>query len=265
MAGNNLTDLTLFRRYTRSLRLYELAKNETGKYAQTDHEPKVAWYLNHNFNKEDEPKFEAEVLRRLQGKNLTGNWTKMTEAQIDDVITCAASIFIRSNFTMNFKFTDLSKYENYIGFESGIICLYPSRSSQSFLERKDHGCKDNKWYIEKYLNNDTSQAIPDHYDPRCRAWYQKQYESDATTFTEIYRFSQNNRLGITNCVPIRSDELTRYFGAYCMDVYPTSENKRFMDRYYQHIEDGPIDYLIFTKDYNFEQANYMASEFKNYL
>lgn len=126
---------------------------------------------------------------------------KMTMEQIDDIITCAASIFIRSSFSMEYKFTDLSKYENYIGFESGIFCKYPSNPSPSFLEERDWNCENNTWYIENYVSVG-SGGVPKHYDPRCRGWYKQVYKSDFPIFTDIYRFAQNNRLGITNCVPI---------------------------------------------------------------
>ena len=54
---------------------------------------------------------------------------------IEDIITCAASIFIRADFSMNYKFTDLSKYQNYIGFESGIICKYPTLENPGYLDK----------------------------------------------------------------------------------------------------------------------------------
>lgn len=85
------------------------------------------------------------------GNNDSRCFYKLTEAQIEDIITCAASIFIRSDFSMKYKFTDLSKYENYIGFESGVFCKYPSNPSPSFLEERDWNCNNNTWYIEKYL------------------------------------------------------------------------------------------------------------------
>lgn len=125
---------------------------------------------------------------------------------MDDIITCAASIFIRSDFSMNYKFTDLKKHQNYIGFESGIICKYPSIPSPSYLDPQDHGCFNNTWYIDKYLDapkvDGQNVSTPLHYDPRCRTWYKSTYKSLFPVFTEIYRFTQNNRLGITNCVPI---------------------------------------------------------------
>lgn len=82
------------------------------------------------------------------------------------------------------------------------------------------------------MNNETNATTPNHYDPRCRAWYEEQHMSDFPVFTEIYRFAQNNKLGITNCVPVWDLFHSSYHGAYCMDMYPTSDDKSFMDRYY---------------------------------
>ena len=110
---------------------------------------------------------------------------------------------------MKYKFTDLSKFENYIGFESGIYCQYPSNPSPSFLEEKDFNCANNTWYEGKYLNKD--DPIPKHYDPRCRPWYSQTYKSEYPIFTDIYKFATGDRLGITNCVPVW-DQL---FGGKC--------------------------------------------------
>lgn len=176
---------------------------------------------------------------------------------------------------MNYKFTDLSKYQNYIGFESGIICKYPSLPNPTYLEREDKGCQGNEWYIDRYMDDDlfnkflrnsSNVSTPLHYDPRCRPWYKEQYEDhNYPVFTEIYRFNSNNKLGITNCVPVKDQGNRIFYGAYCIDMYPSSEDKSFMKKYYQHVDIGPIDYLIFTEDKNFTSKDYMNSEFKNYL
>lgn len=65
LGGPDLDDISYFNRYIRSLRLYEQRKNKTGTYEKTDYEPKVMWYLNHEFEEEDIEAFELEVLRRL--------------------------------------------------------------------------------------------------------------------------------------------------------------------------------------------------------
>lgn len=50
---------------------------------------------------------------------------------------------------MKYKFTDLSKYKNYIGFESGIYCEYPADPELSIIEEKDFNCANNTWYIDR--------------------------------------------------------------------------------------------------------------------
>ena len=52
-------------------------------------------------------------------------FTALTEQEIADLITCAASVFIREEYTINFPYTDLQKQKNYIGFESGVFCVFP--------------------------------------------------------------------------------------------------------------------------------------------
>ena len=49
----------------------------------------------------------------------------LTEQQVDDIITCAASAFVREEYAYSFKYIDMAKGENYIAFESGVLCLYP--------------------------------------------------------------------------------------------------------------------------------------------
>jgi len=82
-------------------------------------------------------------LKILRGERIDSGYTDFTEQQLNDIITCAASIYLRAEYSMNFKFTDLKKDKNYIGFESGIICFYPNYKNADFLTRKDRGCKGN--------------------------------------------------------------------------------------------------------------------------
>lgn len=94
---------------------------------------------------------------------------------IDDIITCTASIFIRKDYIMNHEFNDFNKDKNYIGFDSGVMCIYPNYVNDKYVEDNDFGCKDNDWYRIKYLNNDTNATTPVRYDPRCRVWFKDQY------------------------------------------------------------------------------------------
>jgi hypothetical protein len=76
---------------------------------------------------------------------------------------------------MNYKYTDLAKDKNYIGFESGIYCSYPNDLSDTFIlndASRQFDCQDNEWYKSKYLKGEDA---PNYYDPRCRNWYKDQY------------------------------------------------------------------------------------------
>ena len=223
-------DLTRFKKYCYSL--YD--------YIDKDIEledAKVMWYLKpFKFNMVD---FEDAVKRRLQDKPINPNYKEMTQQQIDDIITCAASIYIRGEYSMNFKYTDLSKVKNYIGFESGIICFYPPYKTfniggQEFKDKAYDKAK-NDFFAKNYPDEAKlyNNGCPPNYDPRCRGWYQAQYKKDHATFTDVYTYS-NGDLGISNCVPlwgidhrVRGNE-AKYYGAYCYDQYPTSENSNFV-------------------------------------
>ena len=70
---------------------------------------------------------------RLKNQGLDADYDQMNEQQIDELIICAASEFIRSDFTMDYKFTDLPKTKNYLGFESGVFCSYPNNIDTGLL------------------------------------------------------------------------------------------------------------------------------------
>lgn len=90
----------------------------------------------------------------------------MTEQQLDDIITCAASMYVRGDFTMNYKFSDLEKYMNYLGFESGVFCTYPAILTSVYLN-SNYPCTESSFFTERgYIG-----SPPMHYDPRCRPWY----------------------------------------------------------------------------------------------
>ena len=112
---------------------------------------------------------------------------------------------------MGFTYTDLSKEKNLLGFESGIVCLYPNYMTDAWIKESNQateysGCKGNQWYIDNYHDGDAA-AAPGYYDPRCRAWYQMQHGKAHSTWSDVYRYA-NGRLGITNCVPLWASEPT---------------------------------------------------------
>ena len=75
---------------------------------------------------------------------------------------------------MDFEFTDLPKQKNFIGFESGIFCVFPLTDEKMFISRENEfGCDSNEWYQENYVQ--PGEPVPDYYDPRCRTWYQEIY------------------------------------------------------------------------------------------
>ena len=145
---------------------------------------------------------------------------------------------------MDYNFTDLFKAYNYIGFESGIFCAYPNFLSQNILIPGSY--KDCK-YLENYSPRD-GQAFPDGYDPRCRGWYQIQRNNPSyTTYTDIYLFATGD-LGITNCVPLQNNDLNKYYGALCFDLFPASENNTFLQSYFSSQFDNSFNYLVFSED-----------------
>jgi hypothetical protein len=79
--------------------------------------------------------------------------------------------------------------------------------------------------------------MPTWYDPRCRGWYEDVHESKYQTLTDIYTYA-SGKLGLTNCVPLFVNDVVNeateniYKGAYCLDLYPTSDNDKFVSKYY---------------------------------
>jgi hypothetical protein len=80
-------------------------------------------------------------------------------------------MYVRGDFTMNYKFSDLEKYMNYLGFESGVVCFYPAILNPQFLS-DDYGCKEAEFFASQGYEPSPST----HYDPRCRPWYKMQFE-----------------------------------------------------------------------------------------
>ena len=56
----------------------------------------------------------------------------MTQQQIDDVITCAASIYFRGQYSLDFEYIDLPKGQSLNAFNSGVVCFFPQVSGLDF-------------------------------------------------------------------------------------------------------------------------------------
>ena len=78
-------------------------------------------------------------------------------------------------------------------------------------------------------------------------------------------------LGITNCAPLWANVPTsggdstnlEYRGAYCIDMFPTSEDEFFVQKYYKPEEGAHVDYLIFTEDEAFENNDFSIKNGSN--
>jgi hypothetical protein len=166
---------------------------------------------------------------------------------------------------MNFKYTDLPKDKNFIGFESGIMCLYPNINGTTYITNnpeKDFGCPDNDFYLKRYKVD----PPPHYYDPRCRPWYKQQFNLTYSTFSDVYTYA-TGVLGITNCAPLWANMATglSYRGAYCFDLYPTSDDQFFVQKYYMPEKGAHVDYLIFTEDEAFKNNDLENSAVTKYL
>ena len=169
LGGPGLDDLTLFKKYTHNLYDFEKVLDETGEPPFLEN--KVLWHIKPG--EYDRDAFDQQILKILNGaKSVDAGYSDFTYDQLRDVITCAASIYLRADYSMNFQYTDLPKDKNFIGFESGVFCMYPNPNSTSIgqdLERTD--CADSEFYNENY-----GPEVPTWYDPRCRGWYEDVYE-----------------------------------------------------------------------------------------
>ena len=96
-------------------------------FAAGGHNDKVFWLSKPDAY--DVAAFEAQVLRRLRGQPLDPGYKDMSKQEIDDIITCAASLFLRAEYSMDFEYTDLNKVKNFMAFESGVLCFYPAPES----------------------------------------------------------------------------------------------------------------------------------------
>ena len=81
----------------------------------------------------------------------------MSKQEIDDIITCAASSFLRAEYSMDFEYTDLNKVKNFMAFESGVLCFYPApESTFSLATHARSGVKanaDDGFKAEEYDRN----------------------------------------------------------------------------------------------------------------
>ena len=85
---------------------------------------------------------------------------------------------------MTFKYTDPKKDSNYIGFESGIFCIY-----YNTVDITNEMFQKNPEFCLNYDNimDDYGSMKPEHYDPRCRDWYKDQKKSpDRPLLTDMY-------------------------------------------------------------------------------
>ena len=87
----------------------------------------------------------------------------ISDAALDDIIICGKlkQVIARLN-KMNFY--DFNKDKGFLGFESGVVCFYPTNSEIAYLK---HKCVEVEFF-KKYWPN---EPIPTKYDPRCRPWY----------------------------------------------------------------------------------------------
>ena len=133
---------------------------------------------------------------------------------------------------MNFKYNDLAKDLNYIGFESGVWCVYPNYLSKEYLLDGAEGeaifeCMQNKFFRNTYLGGDPNAETPHYYDPRCRPWYEEAYKKKHLAFSDVYPYVEG-MLGITNCIPLWSSNKTTFYGSYCLDQIPSGMDLSFV-------------------------------------
>ena len=161
--------------------------NRTGEWLYP--ELKTHWYAGPFVP--DKARLDQALIAILKGEEPDPTYTEFTRAQLDDIISCAGTLFVRGDFSMKFKYTDLDKFQNYIGFESGVWCVYPNYQSIGVAVKgqeaeEKYQCNSNEWFRNTYLGGDPDLMAPQHYDPRCRGWYQDQYRKKHTIFTDIY-------------------------------------------------------------------------------
>jgi len=113
---------------------------------------------------EAKKKFSEQILKRLQDNPSDPAYVLNSE-QLDDIITCTASVYIRDQYSLKFQYTDLIKASNFISFESGIMCFFPNKEGDIALGIKDY-CKGDEFYKKRYPRS--AKADAKAFDHRCR-------------------------------------------------------------------------------------------------
>jgi hypothetical protein len=54
---------------------------------------------------------------------------------------------------MKYKFSDLSKVKNYLGFESGVVCFFPNYYTLDILKEDESLCTNKTFFGKNYLRN----------------------------------------------------------------------------------------------------------------
>ena len=135
-----------------------------------------------------------------------------------------------------------------------MVCFFPTGADYAFVD-KSHGCDQKEFFQRNW-----KETVPQTYDPRCRPWFQKQFENKETAiFTDIYKFS-NGPLGITTCLPL-TDAAGKYQGAYCQDFIPTGQDSALLQRYKwknEKVNDlaAKVDYVLFNQDEAFKRRDF---------
>ena len=58
-------------------------------------------------------------------------------------------------------------------------------------------------------------------------------------------------------MPLWSQDRSNYYGAYCLDQFPTAEDSQFVRKYYDTDDGNIVNYLIFNEDDAFKAGNYL--------
>ena len=168
IGGANLDDLTNFKKNCESL-YYKRNPDKSQKVPSDDRNDKSFWLIKPE--PFDVAQYERQVLRPLKGEPIDTDYKEMSQQQIDDIITCAASKFLRAEYSLNFKYTDLNKVKNFLAFDSGVICFYPAPEPTFNIKSGDDFDIQYSAMAESNFFKNYGEKCPRHYDARCRDWY----------------------------------------------------------------------------------------------
>lgn len=85
--------------------MYDYLKNLPGELYTMN---KTQWYVGpYHFNEE---KMIKQLKHLLKDEPIDNDYTDLSEQKLNDIITCASSVFIRGDYSMAFKYTDLAKF-----------------------------------------------------------------------------------------------------------------------------------------------------------